>query len=65
MVMLQHIQFQNFYSLFLILWRKEMWNFYFIALNIVLKEAVGFTAFCIPGLQLLQLTNHIILEFAL
>lgn len=40
-------------------------NFYFIALNIVLKEAVGFTAFCIPGLQLLQLTNHIILEFAL
>lgn len=40
-------------------------NFYFTALYIVLKEAVGFTAFCIPGLQLLQLTNHIILEFSL
>lgn len=37
----------------------------FTALNIVLKEAANFTAFCIPGLQLLQLANHVILEFDL
>lgn len=37
----------------------------FTALNIVLKEAANFTAFHIPGLQLLQLANRVVLEFDL
>lgn len=36
---------------------------FFTALNIVLKEAANFTDFHIPVLQLLQLTNHVMLEF--
>lgn len=34
-------------------------------LKIVLKEAADFTAFCINALQLLVLTNHVILEIDL
>lgn len=38
---------------------------FFTALNIVLKEAANFTDFRIPVLQLLQLTNHVMLEYDL
>lgn len=38
---------------------------FFTALNIVLKEAANFTDFHIPVLQLLQLTNHVMLEYDL
>lgn len=40
-------------------------NFFPTALNVVLKEAANFAGFCIPGLQLLQLINHVVLEFDL